>query len=46
MIIPAVNAKMSIKILGSDNMTSADVYNGRAREIRMMRNIVKDQKLL
>jgi len=28
-----------------DNMTPADVYNGRAREIRMLRNIVKEQTL-
>jgi transposase InsO family protein/transposase-like protein len=29
-----------------DNMTPADVYHGRAREIKMMRNIVKEQTLL
>ena len=28
-----------------DNMTPADVYEGRAREIQMMRNIVKEQTL-
>jgi len=28
-----------------DNMTPADVYYGRAREIRMLRNIVKEQTL-
>jgi transposase InsO family protein/transposase-like protein len=28
-----------------DNMTPADVYHGRAREIKTMRNIVKDQTL-
>jgi len=26
-----------------DNMTPADVFEGRAREIKMMRNIVKEQ---
>jgi transposase InsO family protein len=29
-----------------DNMTTADVYHGRARELKMMRNIVKEQTLL
>jgi transposase-like protein len=29
-----------------DNMTPADVYHGRARELKMMRNIVKEQTLL
>ena len=29
-----------------DNMTPADVYHGRARQIKMMRNIVKEQTLL
>jgi transposase InsO family protein len=29
-----------------DNMTPADVYHGRAREIKMMRTIVKEQTLL
>lgn len=28
-----------------DNMTPADVYYGRAREIRMLRNVVKEQTL-
>ena len=29
-----------------DNMTPADVYHGRARELKMMRNVVKEQTLL
>jgi putative transposase len=28
-----------------DNLTPADVYHGRAREIKMMRDIVKEQTL-